>query len=78
MPSGKLTSAECPYCPGPPFGWGMEPEGWAEMKRQHDAGHPPPLHAPAPIPDNPEFDVDMCICGEEWPHAGAESTEEER
>lgn len=25
-------------------------------------------HRPAPIPDNPEFDVDMCICGEEWPH----------
>lgn len=35
-------------------------------------------HGPAPLPDNPEFDVDMCICGEEWPHAGTESTEEER
>ena len=34
-------------------------------------------HRSAPLPDNPEFDVDMCICGEEWPHPGAESTEEE-
>lgn len=24
-------------------------------------------HEPAPIPDDPEFDIDLCTCGEEWP-----------
>jgi hypothetical protein len=36
----QLTSADCPYCPGPPHGWGMGPDGLAELKRRHDAGHP--------------------------------------
>jgi hypothetical protein len=35
----SLTSASCPYCPGPAYGWGMGPDGWAEMKRIHDRDH---------------------------------------
>jgi hypothetical protein len=37
-------SADCPYCPDEPGvvsgGWGMSPEGYAQFKQRHDAGHP--------------------------------------
>jgi len=36
---GPQTSAECPYCPGPPRGWAMGPDGWENMKRIHDHYH---------------------------------------
>jgi hypothetical protein len=35
----QLTSADCPYCPGPAYSWSMGADSWDEFKRQHDAGH---------------------------------------
>ncbi len=41
----KLSPGNCPYCDaenGSTSGWGMSPEGWANYKKNHDAGHPTP------------------------------------
>lgn len=33
------TSSNCPYCPGPAYGWGMGLGGWENMKAIHEANH---------------------------------------
>lgn len=41
-----LSPGNCAYCDsertGQSSGWGMGPDGWAQMKAAHDAGHPLP------------------------------------
>lgn len=39
----KLPTGNCPYCDaarGVNSAWGMSPQGWGDMKDEHDAGHP--------------------------------------
>jgi len=39
----KLPTGNCPYCDserGINTAWGMSPQGWGNMKDDHDAGHP--------------------------------------
>ena len=43
------TSAVCPYCPGPQYTWGMGPDAWEQMKRDHEAGHPGVQAMSAPV-----------------------------
>lgn len=38
-----LPLGNCPYCDaerGINSAWGMSPQGWIDMKNEHDAGHP--------------------------------------
>lgn len=38
-----LPAGNCPYCDsaqGFPSAWGLHPNGWTELKEQHDKGHP--------------------------------------
>ena len=40
---GKLSPGNCPYCDAEAHrnsSWGFSPEGWADIKRKHDKGHP--------------------------------------
>ena len=50
-----LPVGNCPYCDaeqGVNGGWSMSPEGFAEMKRKHDEGHPKPQN------------TEECICND--------------
>ena len=42
QPKRKLSQGNCPYCDaenGINTHWGMSPEGFASLKKQHDSGH---------------------------------------